>query len=75
MKKRIMLLITVALVTAAMMVATAMPALAVHEVTPQDCADTARALYRGEQLTAQQQQIIQQYPSFGACVQGSILPG
>jgi hypothetical protein len=77
MKKRIMLLITVALVTAAMMVATAMPALAVHEheVTPHDCRDTAHALYRGEELTAQQQQIIQQYPSFGACVQANILAG
>ena len=34
MKKRIMMLATVALVTAAMMVATAMPALA---ITPYDC--------------------------------------
>jgi len=72
MKKRIMLLITVALVTAAMMVVTALPALA---VTPHDCAETAHALYRGEELTAQQQQIIQQYPSFGACVQANILAG
>ncbi len=75
MRKRIMLLITVALVTAAMMVATAMPALAVHEVTPHDCRDTAHALYGGEELTAQQQQMIQQYPSFGACVQANILAG
>ncbi len=76
MKKRIMLLITVALVTAAMMVATAMPALAVHEeVTPHDCRDTAHALYRGEELTAQDQMLISQYPSFGACVQANILAG
>jgi hypothetical protein len=72
MKKRIMVLIAVALVTAAMMVATALPALA---VTPHDCAETAQALYRGEELTAQQQQIIRQYPSFGACVQANILAG
>jgi hypothetical protein len=72
MKRRIMLLITVALVTAAMMVATAMPALA---VTPHDCRDTAHALYRGEELTAQDQMLISQYPSFGACVQANILAG
>ena len=72
MKKRIMLLITVALTTAAMLVATAMPALAVHEVTPHDCADTLRAIYYGEELTAQDQQLISQYPTFQACVQDTV---
>ncbi len=72
MKKRIMLLVTVALVTAALMVATAMPALA---VTPHDCADTFRAIYRGEQLTAQQQQMVQQYDTFGECIQANMLAG
>ena len=72
MRKRIVLLVTVALVTVAMMVATAMPALA---VTPHDCADTFRALYRGETLTAQDQMILSQYPSFGACVQANALAG
>jgi hypothetical protein len=69
MKKRIMLLVTVALVAAAMMAATAMPALA---VTPYDCRDTLYALYRGEELTAQQQQLVSTYPSFPACVQASV---
>jgi hypothetical protein len=69
MKNRIMLLVTVALVTAAMMVATAMPALA---ITPYDCRDTAYALYRGEELTEQDLQLISQYPSLQACVQANV---
>jgi hypothetical protein len=69
MKNRIVLLITVALVTAAMMVATAMPALA---VTPYDCRDTAYAVYRGEELDAQDLQLISQYPSLQACVQDTV---
>ena len=77
MKKRIMLLVTLALVTVAMMVATAMPALAVHTdaVTPHDCAETFRTIYRGEELTAQQQQMIQQYDSLGECVEANLLAG
>ncbi len=72
MKKRIVLLVTVALVAAAMMVATAMPALA---LTAHDCRDTAQALYRGETPTAQDQLILSQYPSFGAGVQPNALAG
>jgi hypothetical protein len=72
MKKRIVLLVALALVAAAMMVATAMPALA---VTAHDCADTFRALYRGEELTAQDQLLQSQYPSFGACVQANASAG
>jgi hypothetical protein len=68
MKKRITMLVTVALVTAAMMVATAMPALA---ITPYDCRDTAYALYRGEELTPAQQQLVETYPSLQACVQAN----
>jgi hypothetical protein len=68
MKKRITMLVTVALVTAAMMVATAMPALA---ITPYDCRDTAYALYRGEELTPLQQQLVSTYPSLQACVQAN----
>jgi hypothetical protein len=71
-KKRIMLFFTVASVTAALMVAVAMPALA---VTPYDCRDTLYALYRGEELTEQDRQLISQHPSFGACVQANILAG
>jgi hypothetical protein len=69
MKKRIMLLVAVALAAVAMMVATAMPALA---VTPHDCRDTFQAVYRGETLTAQDQLLLSQYPTFGACVQANI---
>jgi hypothetical protein len=68
-----MMLVTVALVTAAMMVAMAMPALAAMRApTPYECRDTLTALYRGEELTARQQQLVSQFPSFGACVQASI---
>ena len=67
--RRIILLVTVALVTAAMMVATAMPALA---VTPYDCRDTLYALVYGEELDAQDLQLMSQYPSFEACVRGTI---
>jgi hypothetical protein len=69
MKKRIMLLVSVALVTAAMMEATAMPALA---ITPYDCRDTAYAVYYGEELDAQDLQLISQYPTFQACVQDTV---
>ena len=69
MMRRITMLVAVALVTAAMMVATAMPALA---ITPYDCRDTAYALYRGEELTPPQQQLVSQYPSLQACVQDNV---
>ena len=67
--RRITMLVAVALVTAAMMVATAMPALA---ITPYDCRDTAYALYRGEELTPLQQQLVSQYPNLQACVQANV---
>jgi hypothetical protein len=67
--RRITMLVAVALVTAAMMVATAVPALA---ITPHDCGDTAYALYRGEELTEQDLQLISQYPSLQACVQANV---
>jgi hypothetical protein len=50
-------------------VATAMPALA---ITPHDCGDTAYALYRGEELTPAQQQLVETYPSLQACVQANV---
>ena len=68
MRIRIVRLVTVAVVAVAIMVATAMPALA---LTPHDCADTFRALYYGEELTAQDQLLISQYPTFGACVEAN----
>ena len=69
MMRRITMLVAVALVTAAMMVATAMPALA---ITPHDCGDTAYALYRGEELTPLQQQLVETYPSLQACIQDNV---
>ena len=69
MKKRITMLVTVALVMAAMVVATAMPALA---VTPYDCRDTAYAVYYGEELEAQDLQLVSQYPTLQACVQDTV---
>ncbi len=68
--RRNILLVTVALVTTAMMAATAMPALARH--SPYDCRDTLYALYRGEELTALQQEIVSAFPSFGVCVRDSL---
>ena len=68
--KRIIMLVTVALVTVAMMLATAMPALAQH--SPHDCGETLAALSRGEELTPLQQQLVSTYSSFGACVQAGV---
>ena len=69
MKKRITMLVTVALVMAAMVVATAMPALA---ITPYDCRDTAYAVYYGEEPDAQDLQLVSQYPTLQACVQDTV---
>jgi hypothetical protein len=69
MKKRITRLVAVALITAAMMAATAAPALA---VTPYDCRDTAYSVYYGEELDAQDLQLISQYPTLQACIQDSV---
>ncbi len=68
--RRILMVLSVAALMVAMMVATAMPALAMH--SPYDCRDTLYALYRGEELTAQQQQIFSAFPSFEVCVQESL---
>jgi hypothetical protein len=70
--KRIMLLLTVALVTAAMMVAMTMPALAAKPApTKEECLGVQRALNEGERLTGQQIQLIRQFDSLGECVAAS----
>jgi hypothetical protein len=70
--KRIMLLVTVVLVTAAMMVAMAMPALAAKPApTKEECRETLVAIATGERLTGQQKQLVRQFESFSACIQAS----
>ena len=72
MKRRIMLVVTVALVTAAMMVAMAMPALAARPApTKEECLGVQRALIEGERLTGQQKQLIRQFPNLGQCIAAS----
>jgi hypothetical protein len=72
MKRRIMLVVTVALVTAAMMVAMAMPALAVRFApTKEECLGVQRALVEEDKLTGQQKQLIRQFPNLGQCIAAS----
>jgi hypothetical protein len=67
--RRIMLLVSVVLVTAAMMVAMALPALAAKPApTREECLGVQRAIIEGERLTGQQQQLIRQFESLGECV-------
>ena len=70
--RRIMLLVSVVLVTAAMMVAMALPALAAKPApTREECLGVQRAIIEGERLTGQQQQLIRQFESLGECVAAS----
>jgi hypothetical protein len=67
MKRRIMLV-----VTAAMMVAMAMPALAARSApTKEECLGVQRALVEGDKLTGQQKQLIRQFPNLGQCIAAS----
>ena len=67
--KRIVLMVTVALVMAAMMVAMAMPALAARSApTKAECLGVQTALKQGDKLTGQQQQLIRQFPNLGQCI-------
>jgi hypothetical protein len=66
------LLITVAVVMAAMMVAMAMPALAAKPApTREECQGVQAALVQGESLTGQQKQLIRQFPNLGQCIAAS----
>ena len=70
--KRIMLMVTTALVMAAMMVALAMPALAAKPApTKEECVETLVAIQHGEKLTGQQKQLTRQFEGFADCVQAS----
>jgi hypothetical protein len=70
--KRIMVLVTAALVMAAMMVAMAMPALAARPApTKEECVQTLVAINQQEKLTGQQIQLVRQFETFQACIQAS----
>jgi hypothetical protein len=70
--RRILLLLTVALVMAAMVVAMALPALAAKPAhTRGDCLEVQRALVKGEKLTGQQEQLRRQFGSLGECIAAS----
>jgi hypothetical protein len=70
--RRIMLLITVAVVMAAMMAALALPALAAKPApTKEECQGVQAALIQGENLTGQQKQLIRQFPNLGQCIAAS----
>ena len=70
--RRIMLMVTVALVMAAMMAAMSMPALAAKSApTKAECLGVQAALVRGENLTGQQKQLIRQFPNLGQCIAAS----
>ncbi len=70
--RRIMLVLILALVTAAMMVAMAMPALAARPApTREECLTVQAALIQGEPLTGQQQQLVRQFPNLGQCIAAS----
>ena len=67
--RRILLLLTVALVMAAMVVAMALPALAAKPApTREECLEVQRALVKGEKLTGQQEQLRRQFGSLGECI-------
>ena len=70
--RRILLLLTVALVMAAMVVAMALPALAAKPAhTREDCLEVQRALVKGEKLTGQQEKLRRQFGSLGECIAAS----
>jgi hypothetical protein len=70
--RRILLLVTVALMMAAMMVAMAMPALAAKPApTKEECVGTLVAIQHGDKLTGQQKQLPKQFASFSDCIQAS----
>jgi hypothetical protein len=70
--RRILLLATVALVTAVMMVAMAMPALAAKPApTKEECLGVQFTLNEGGKLSGQQLQLIRQFNSLGECIAAS----
>ena len=72
MKKRIVSMVSVALVMVAMMAAMAMPALAAKPApTREECLAVQAALNQGEQLTGQQKQLLREFSSLGECIAAS----
>ncbi len=70
--RRIITVVVVALVMAAMVVAMAMPALAARPApTREECLAVQAALNRGEKLTGQQEQLRRQFGSLGECIAAS----
>jgi hypothetical protein len=70
--KRVVLMVTLALVTVAMVMAMAMPALAAKPApTREECLAVQAALIQGENLTGQQKQLIRQFPNLGQCIAAS----
>ncbi len=70
MRRRLTVLL--AMVMLAMMLATALPALAAKPApTKEECVETLVAIEHGEKLTGQQQQLVREFPTFQACIQAS----
>jgi len=70
--RRILVVVTMALVMAAMMVVLAVPALAAKPApTRQECLAVQRALNEGERLTGQLEQLRRQFGSLGECIAAS----
>jgi hypothetical protein len=68
MKRRVVALLMVVGFTLAM----AMPALAAKPApTKEECVEILLAHRHGEELTAQQQQLVREFPTFQACIQAS----
>jgi hypothetical protein len=70
--RRILMLVTVVAIMAAMVAAMALPAVAAKPApTKDECRQTNFALVRGEDLTPQQEQLFKQFASLGRCMQAS----
>ncbi len=70
MRRRLTVLL--AMVMLAMMLATALPALAAKPApTKEECVETLVAIEHGEKLTGQQKQLVREFPTFQACIKAS----
>ena len=67
--RRLLMVLTMALVMAAMVLAMAMPALAAKSThTREQCLEVQRALVQGEKLSGRQKKLASQYSSLGDCI-------
>ena len=70
--RRMISLVVVAMVMAAMMLAMAMPVLAAKPApTREQCLAVQRAINEGERLTGQLEQVRRQFGSLGECIAAS----